>query len=295
MGLIRLVKNEASMGSVLASGTIGISATAEKTLLVEDEMITATNDGQVVYYYVVLEYPNLDSDQSSDMGGVFDGKVSVEESDAKPDVNIMAVYTKGDADADYVKVESIPGKSDGLGFNKSKSTCTNVSVPEWDSSSWKMIIGNLIQSGTSCYLYFDKESAASASDIILGGTATDDSMFAGISGDGVYTWTKGDYSGGDKPIKYSRGNVDNNWVVFGKDGSNYIWWRIIRSNSNGSLRMIYAGLSANKVNSPLTTGVGTRIGESVFNASNGDNAYVGFKYTGGQPHGIETSSTIFGI
>ncbi len=89
-------------------------------------------------------------------------------------------------------------------------------------------------------------------------------MFAGITGDGIYEWTKGDYSGGSQSIKYFRGNVDNNWVVFGKDGSKYIWWRIIRNNSNGSLRMIY------------------------------DNKYVGFKYTSGEVHGNGTNSTILG-
>ena len=128
----------------------------------------------------------------------------------------------------------------------------------------------------------------------LNGTTTDDSIFAGIEGDGIYTWTKGDYSGGNQLIKYFRGNVDNNWVVFGRDGSNYIWWRIIRNNSNGSLRMIYAGTSSNTTTSPATTGVGTQIGTKAFNSSRYDNMYVGFKYTSGQVHGTGTNSTILG-
>ena len=119
-------------------------------------------------------------------------------------------------------------------------------------------------------------------------------MFAGITGDGIYEWTKGDYSGGSQSIKYFRGNVDNNWVVFGKDGSKYIWWRIIRNNSNGSLRMIYAGLSSSKTSAPATTGEGTQIGISKFNSSANDNKYVGFKYTSGEVHGNGTNSTILG-
>lgn len=117
-------------------------------------------------------------------------------------------------------------------------------------------------------------------------------MFAGIEGNGIYIWTKGDYSGGTQLIKYFRGNVDNNWVVFGRDGSNYIWWRIIRNNSNGSLRMIYAGVNSNKTSAPAKTGIGTQIGKSIFNPNSRNNMHVGFKYTENQVHGTGTNSTI---
>ncbi len=120
--------------------------------------------------------------------------------------------------------------------------------------------------------------------------------FSKIDGNGLYTWTNGDYSGGSQTIKYFRGNVDNNWVVFGKDGDQYIWWRIIRNNSNGSLRMIYAGLSDNKTTAPGATAEDTRIGTSAFNSNTpaNNNMYVGFKYTNNQVHGTGTNSTILG-
>ena len=39
---------------------------------------------------------------------------------------------------------------------------------------------------------------------------------------------------------YYRGAVDNNWVKFGKDSTGKdIYWRIIRINGDGSIRMIY--------------------------------------------------------
>jgi len=116
-----------------------------------------------------------------------------------------------------------------------------------------------------CYVYLDRKP--NATDKIPDGKLADDSMFAGITGDGVYTWNKEDYSGDDQPIKYYRGNVNNNWVVFGKDCDKYIWWRIIRNNSNGSLRMIYACLSSNKTSALATIGTGTQIGTSAFNSN----------------------------
>ena len=66
---------------------------------------------------------------------------------------------------------------------------------------------------------------------------------------------------------YFRGTVDNNWVKFAD-----FYWRIIRINEDGSLRLIYQGESAN------TTGTGTQIGTSAFNTNFNDNAYVGYMY-----------------
>ena len=59
----------------------------------------------------------------------------------------------------------------------------------------------------------------------------------------------------------------NNWVQFAG-----FWWRIIRINGDGSIRMIYQGTSANE------TGTGTQIQISVFNSSYNHNRYVGYMY-----------------
>ena len=202
---------------------------------------------------------------------------------------LMAVYID-DGSGTYTKASDgkIPASGYTLNTDNTKTRCTvsgeidsNVKI-SYENGEVK--VGEVTKSGTRCYFYFDK----------VKGITTDDSMFAGITGNGVYTWTKGDYSGGTKPIKYFRGDVSNNWVVFGKDGSNYIWWRIIRNNSNGSLRMIYAGTSASKTSAPATTGTGTGIGISAFNSTATDNMYVGFKYTNGEIHGTGTASTILG-
>ena len=81
---------------------------------------------------------------------------------------------------------------------------------------------------------------------------------------------------------YYTGNP-NNWVSFAG-----FYWRIIRINGDGTIRMIYQGTSAN------TTGAGTQIGTSAFNSSSVNSMYVGFKYTQNEPHGTGTNSTILG-
>ncbi len=66
---------------------------------------------------------------------------------------------------------------------------------------------------------------------------------------------------------YFRGAVDNNYVSFAG-----FYWRIIRINEDGSVRLIYQGLTAN------STGTDATIGTSVFNSNYNDNAYVGYMY-----------------
>ena len=90
-----------------------------------------------------------------------------------------------------------------------------------------------------------------------------------------------DWTGG---TTYYYTGKPNNWVQFGG-----FWWRIIRINGDGSIRMIYQGTSANE------TGTGTQIQTSDFNSSNNDNMYVGYMYQSGQLHGLQRSSTIKGV
>ena len=95
---------------------------------------------------------------------------------------------------------------------------------------------------------------------------------------------------------YFRGAVDNNWVKFGKDRTGKdIYWRIIRINGDGSIRMIYTGTTAPTVSTKVVmTETGTQINATyyVFNSSYNTSEYVGYMYTLGEQHGNSTSSPI---
>ncbi len=69
---------------------------------------------------------------------------------------------------------------------------------------------------------------------------------------------------------YFRGAVENNYVKF----AGY-YWRIIRINGDGSIRMIYDGTVAH-ANGEISTD--RQIGTSAFNENYNDNAYVGYMY-----------------
>ena len=98
---------------------------------------------------------------------------------------------------------------------------------------------------------------------------------------------------------YYRGDVENNWVKFAD-----AYWRIVRVNGDGSIRVVYAG-DANTIDAlpnkaeVLQNGYddgGTRytaIGGSPFNLNYDDNAYVGYMYgTPGSSSYEETHANI---
>ena len=74
-----------------------------------------------------------------------------------------------------------------------------------------------------------------------------------------------------KTVYYFAGTATDNWVKFGKNASNQdLYWRIIRTNSDGSVRLLYHGTS--------TTATDAYIGTSAFNSSYDNIAYVSYMY-----------------
>ena len=94
---------------------------------------------------------------------------------------------------------------------------------------------------------------------------------------------------------YFRGAVNNNWVKFGKEGTKDIYWRIIRINGDGSIRMIYSGtIEPDSSTATVMTGTGTQINATTyaFNSSYNNPAYVGYMYTASTQYGNSTSSGV---
>ena len=131
---------------------------------------------------------------------------------------------------------------------------------------------------------------------------------------------KGMYSAQDDlgTSYYFRGAVDNNWVKYGKytkdmyncnngtisttdtgnsctkiaSSGDDIYWRIIRINGDGSIRMIYSGVKAPTESTKVIKTEDTSLGVTVFNANTDRSEYVGYMYTLGQQHGTSKSSDI---
>ena len=73
-------------------------------------------------------------------------------------------------------------------------------------------------------------------------------------------------------VYYFAGNATDNWVKFGKDSSNNdLYWRIIRTNSDGSIRLLYHATSTDSVSAYINT-------STSYNATYSDSMYVGYMY-----------------
>ena len=195
---------------------------------------------------------------------------------------------------DGVISRNMPLQNTGYTLDEIKSNCNNNASVKWDNASWEAKVNHKNYSATAntrtkCTLYFNK--TAKTVKTALGNievnsyapdftkSACDDSSCESHE-KGIYETTDTD----GNPTYYYRGSVENNYVKF----AGY-YWRIIRINSNGSIRMIYDGTSVHNNGESSTD---RQYGTSQFNPNYNNNMYVGYMYTSGEAHGTGTSSTI---
>ncbi len=196
--------------------------------------------------------------------------------------NTIAFMLEQD-DGSYKNAEELPT---GYEFNQEKSQCNNGATPTWDKET-KSLRLSITKKNTSCFLYFDRGKSSKKLEE-LGLTISKEGCPV-VDDQGIATVT--DIEGTNKLIcsstdndgatYYYRGAVDNNWVKFAGH-----YWRIIRINGNGTVRLIYSGdTSAEETDTGTAINNGTYV---VFNTKDDDNKYVGFMYVGAT--GVASSS-----
>ncbi len=73
-------------------------------------------------------------------------------------------------------------------------------------------------------------------------------------------------------VYYFAGNATDNWVKFGKNENNQdLYWRIIRTNSDGSVKLLYHGTSTTATDAVINT-------STAFNTTYNNPMYVGYMY-----------------
>ena len=73
-------------------------------------------------------------------------------------------------------------------------------------------------------------------------------------------------------VYYFAGNATDNWVKFGKNATNQdLYWRIIRTNSDGGVRLLYHGTSTTATDAVINT-------STAFNTTYNNPMYVGYMY-----------------
>jgi len=208
-----------------------------------------------------------------------------------PDFSLVGLYVENDSGG-YTESASVP--TGNYEVNTSKTYCTkpNGNNQINDSNVKVIYTNNLLNfngvgnKNTKCYVYLDKEKppinvngllAKYTKNTSRSGTIT--VPFTGQTPTTIYSALD------DSGTSYMFAGVNpNNWVKLGN-----LYFRIIRFNGDGSLRLIYSGEG-----NPVVSGEGTQIGKHIFNNNDGNNAYIGLQYTIGSVHGTGTNAPILG-
>ena len=195
---------------------------------------------------------------------------------------------------DGVISRNMPLQNTGYTLDEAKSNCNNGVIPTWDNAGWKFIgdyhnYSATTNTRTKCTLYFNKtaKTVKTALGNIEVNSYTPDFTKSACDDSTCESHEKGIFETTDNdgnPTYYYRGSVENNYVKFAG-----FYWRIVRINSNGSIRMIYDGTSAHANGE---SSADRQYGTSKFNSAHNNNMYVGYMYTEGEAHGIGTSSVI---
>ena len=180
------------------------------------------------------------------------------------DKNDIAVFI------DEEKKDEIPLK-DTYVFDK--AICDDEVSVSWNYKTWGLYINNL-KKKVKCNLYFISDPIVDKIKTSLDTSGkcpivnADGSVnVTGVEKENSLVCSAPDNYG---TSYYYRGNVSNNYVYFAN-----FYWRIVRINGDGSIRIIYDGTSAHENGEASEDRI---IGTSAFNEKTDDNAYVGYMY-----------------
>ncbi len=212
--------------------------------------------------------------------------------------------------------ENIPNKD--TGYVVEKIVCDNNAVGKWDYDNWGITLTNLSVKN-KCNIYFRKGVKLAGTINLVDTTG----KCPTVNDDGTVNVTSAESENSllcSAPDNYGnsyyfRGNVQNNYVKFGKWSTNAptviygyylnyykeydsieqckvatsfnqncteisnagkdMYWRIVRINGDGSIRLIYDGTTAHKNGETSEDRI---VGKSAFNVNYNDNAYIGYMY-----------------
>lgn len=198
-------------------------------------------------------------------------RVSLKEENALKEKTIAMFVQNGDGNYDESTSDEFP--KEGYTLNTEKSSCKNGGTLSQNRITKKIKLK--ASNSDSCTLYFDKiQSPASAATLAALNATSNGIKTSGFENpattdEGIFEM-EDDYG----ISYYYRGAVENNYIMFANS-----FWRIIRINGDGSLRILYDGPEAYANGTSDATRVDLR--NVAWNETNSDDAkYVGYMYGG---------------
>ena len=237
----------------------------------------ATNASQGKYFVTQIsargEY--FPSGSSSDVDSNLK-TIELDLKDATADKNVKQVL-KGE-DVEFIVTPTNTSKT----LSDLTISCTNDVTPTVSGSTLKF---SNVQKGTICSVYLIDNTLTGRLLKDHSTRLTRTSFSSVLTTDNTKTLYTGTENG--TTVYYFAGNATDNWVQFGG-----YYWRIIRTNSDGSVKLLYHGTSTTATDAYISS-------STAFNSTYNDPMYVGYMYgTSGSQVNNRTntnSSTIKGV
>ncbi len=193
------------------------------------------------------------------------------------DFKIVEIYKEKDQGG-YDEVDEIP--TGDYVIDEKESKCMINDTEKDDGAILKTVNGNHtfgnLKRMDKCTLYFrkitTKKVQTSLGELDVQLAVPDFSKTSCLSGCEESTNGLYEVQDGENKSYYFRGTVDNNWVSFAE-----YYWRIIRINGDGSIRLIYNGTTTNQKDSS-TNAVASQVFSVDYYRLSNDAKYVGFMY-----------------
>ena len=215
------------------------SSTATDTTLAENISI---EKGTTHTYKIVINYNNSDDvDQSADMGKTLTGKLFITKGTERPTLANQL-----------------------LNDNPTISTRTDFSTPFTTNTANTLY--KATENGTDVYYFAGQDTASVPINnwVKFGKYQNDYIKYRGYNGSYYKEYLTLEEC--TSATLYNKNCTEYKYASAGDD----IYWRIIRTNSDGSIRLLYHGTS--------TTATDAYIGASAFNTTENSPKYVGYMY-----------------
>ena len=228
----------------------------------------ATNASQGKYFVTQIsargEY--FPSGSSSDVDSNLK-TIELDLKDATADKNVKQVLKGEDA------IFTVTPNNTSKTLSDLTISCTNDVTPTVSGNTLKF---SNVQKGTICSVY---EVLPTLTEQLLSDKTTRPGARTSFSSVLTTDNTKTLYTGTENgtTVYYFAGNATDNWVQFGG-----YYWRIIRTNSDGSVRLLYHGTSTTATDAVINT-------STAFNTTYNNPMYVGYMY--GTSGSLESNRT----
>ena len=220
-------------------------------------------------YKVELIYKETEEDQSADMGKILSGILRIQVGTKDPNLfTASVVVINGSSDTNSKEVYKgndvtfTITPNDGYTLEDASISCSNGTL-----TNNLLTISN-VQSDVTCTITLNSALPTLAQAMLRDNpTISERTSFSSTNvANTTGTIYKTNKTEDGSEVYYYSGNTTNNWVYFGG-----FYWRIIRTNEDGSVRILYSGTSHNSSLGYINSGL-------LFNDNYTDAKYVGYMY-----------------